>query len=199
MSQAEQIENLVLKPTESRPIEIKRWFDPSAEVGKAKLVKGIFALRNFNGGFFVVGFDDATLQPDAANRPADVAAQFHNDVVQAAVSHYASERFDVTVHFPERDGEIYPVIAVQSGVRSPVAAKRELEFGGKILIRCDDVYFRTLSSNNTVSSARIPHRDWPELSQICFDNREADIGRFFRRHLVGMNAENVRELLEGHL
>ncbi|MCA1363408.1 hypothetical protein I6F14_23690 [Bradyrhizobium sp. IC3069] len=40
--------------------------------GIAKIVKAAFALRNRNGGFLVVGFDDKTLLPDAANAPTDI-------------------------------------------------------------------------------------------------------------------------------
>jgi hypothetical protein len=37
--------------------------------------------------------------------------------------------------------------------------------------------------------------DWSALIQHCFDNREADIGAFVRRHLTGIDLGNLGELL----
>lgn len=189
---AELIENLA----ESRSVEVKRWIDPGDHHGKSKIVKGLFALRNFNGGYLVIGFDDATLQPDRENAPSNARNRFHNDTIQAMVAHYASEPFDVEVFYPEKLGQEYPVIFVPSGVRTPVATKRELKSQTKTLIACDDVYFRTLQTNNRVSSAKIPYKDWPELMRICFNNHEADIGRFLRRHIVGLDPEMIGSLLK---
>jgi hypothetical protein len=55
--------------TEGLNVEVKNWIDPAQPTGAAKIVKGALALRNRNGGYMVVGFDDATLQPDPNNRP----------------------------------------------------------------------------------------------------------------------------------
>lgn len=195
----ERTTELLRNLSESRSVEIKRWIDPTSAEGKAKIVKGVFALYNFNGGYFVVGFDDASLTPDLARAPNNVRSVFHHDAIQGLISHYASEHFEVALTYPDLDGQEYPVIAVPAGVRSPVAAKRDLQDPKdkqKMLIGCNDIYFRTLNSNNSVSSAKIPYKDLPELMRICFDNHEADIGRFLRRHLSGINPETVKTLLE---
>jgi hypothetical protein len=47
------------------------------------------------------------------------------------------------------------------------------------------VYFRTLHANGTPSTAVARPQDWRDILEICFENREADIGRFLRRHLPG--------------
>ena len=52
------IAGLVGNPSESLTVELKRWIDPTQPAGIEKIVKGALALRNRNGGFFVVGFDD---------------------------------------------------------------------------------------------------------------------------------------------
>ena len=135
----------------------------------------------------VIGFDDKTLQPDAKNRPVDLPAAFHLDKIQPLISRYAFEPFEISVAFPERDGAAYPVIVVPEGVRTPVAAKGDIiePATGRKLIRHGEIYFRTLSSNGTPSTAAARPEDWKEILDICFENREADIGRFLRRHFAG--------------
>jgi hypothetical protein len=195
MSQ-DRIGGLVANPSESLNVEIKRWIDPMTPDGAAKIAKAAIALRNRNGGYFVVGFDDGTLQPDPS-RPDDVRTAFHIDVVQLIVSKYASTPFEVQVAFAERDGHEYPVIAIPEGVTTPVAAKRDLIVGSKTLIREDAVYFRTLGSNGTPSTSVIKAADWRELMDICFDNREADIGRFLRRQLGIEGATRFLSMVTG--
>jgi hypothetical protein len=197
----EQANYLIRTLSETRSTEVKRWFDPNTSEGKAKLVKGCQALRNYDGGCLVIGFDDETMQPDLDNAPADVGSTFHADVLQAIVSHYSSEPFDIEVYYPEMDGRSYVVIAVPQGILSPVAVKRDL-FNGtmRALLTTNDLYFRTLQTNNRVSSAKITHGDLPELVRLCFNNREADIGAFVRRHLSSFTADNFGDLaaLLGH-
>ena len=73
---------------------------------------------------------------------------------------------------------------VPEGVRVPVAAKADLlDANGGTLVRVGDVYFRTLGSNGTVSTSVARSSDWRDIVEICFENRDADIGRFLRRHI----------------
>jgi hypothetical protein len=95
-----------------------------------------------------------------------------------------ANRFEVVVAVQEHSGQRHPVVVVADGVKVPVAVKRSLAGpGGKPLLTVDDIYFRTLVANGTASSAKVQHRDLPDLVEVCFENREADIGRFLRRHL----------------
>lgn len=182
----ERIEQLVKHPGESLAVELKTWVSPSEPAGQAKIVKGAIALRNRNGGYLVIGFDDKTLAQDRDGAPTDIRSVFHVDIIQALVAKYASEPFEIGVEFVEREGIEHPVIVIPAGVKTPVAAKADLKGNGDTyLIRADEVYFRTLNSGNVVSSAKIKWKDWRDLVEICLDNREADIGRFFRRHLAG--------------
>jgi hypothetical protein len=182
----DDIKELIANLSEGLNVEVKRWLDPSQPAGIAKIAKAALALRNRNGGYLVIGFDDVTLKPDKGNQPPDVRAAFQLDTIQGIVSRYASSLFEVGVAFAELEGQEYPVIVIPEGVRTPVAAKRGLlDSTGKELIKTGDVYFRTLSSNGTPSSSVIGPNDWADLLEICFENREADIGRFFRRHFGG--------------
>ena len=67
-----RIVDLVTRPSESLNIEIKRWINPGEPEGKAKIAKAALAIRNRNGGFLIIGFDDKTLRPDAGNEPGNV-------------------------------------------------------------------------------------------------------------------------------
>ncbi len=120
---------------------------------------------------------------------------FHPDVIQGVVSKYASETFEIGVGWGSRDDKDYPVIVVPGGITVPVVAKSDLKDKARLLIRESAVYVRTLHSNGTISSAEARPRDWAELMERCFANREADIGRFIRRHLSGVNSAALINLL----
>jgi hypothetical protein len=57
------------------------------------------------------------------------------------------------------------------------------------MIRRGDVYFRTLEANGTPSTAIARPEDWKEIVEICFNNLEADFGRFLRRQLGTQGAQ----------
>ncbi|MGY3395981.1 hypothetical protein ACVWW6_008572 [Bradyrhizobium sp. USDA 3311] len=191
MIDQQAIDALIANLSESRSVEVKRWIDPNSTQGIEKIAKGLLALRNFNGGYFIVGFDDATLQPDLQNEPHNSQALFHVDVIQALVSRFAHEPFEVEVGWGELSGHKYPVIVVPPGVKQAVAAKRDLMDGARFAVRNGSVYFRTLATNGTVSSAEAKPSDWREIFDISFDNREADVGRFLRRHLAGVDLASL--------
>jgi hypothetical protein len=190
-----RIQALVERPGESLSVEIKRWIDPDRPEGIAMIVRAALALRNHGGGYLLIGFDNETLEPDKNSVPSDVRALFHVDKVQGLVSTFASEPFEVGVEFPERDGQLYPVIVVPPGVKTPVAAKSDLRVGDKTLISADSLYIRSLRANNTPSTTRATWKDWPKIVEVCFDNREADIGRFLRRHLGSLTPKVVRDFV----
>ena len=56
------------------------------------------------------------------------------------------------------------------------------------------VYVRSLRANNTPSTTEATWKDYEDLVKRCFDNREADIGRFLRRHLGGISPELIQEI-----
>jgi len=63
MARSDEINELIGQPRESLAVEVKDWLDPSIPGHKAKVVKALIALRNFNGGYLLIGFDNATMQP----------------------------------------------------------------------------------------------------------------------------------------
>lgn len=186
-----RLDSLVSRLSEGLNVEIKTWIDPKADESIAKITKAVIALYNRNGGYLIIGFDNKTLLPDQEGAPHDVKAAFHADVIQGIVSKYSSISIEIQVGFVDLEGLLYPVIAVPQGVTVPAAATKDLhgQDRKKPLIREDTVYFRTLGSNGTPSTSAIKATDWRDLLEICFDNREADIGRFLRRQ--GIEGANI--------
>jgi hypothetical protein len=184
---------LVDNPSESLDVELKCWIDPGRPADRALIAKACLALRNHNGGCMLIGFnDDGTPDP---NVPANVRVTYHADLIQELCSRHASKPFEVRVEFVGRDGVDYPVICIPSGVESPVAVRSELIDNGRPLLPQNTVYVRTLDANGRVSSAPAIHSDWERVVRTCFDNREADIGAFVRRHLQGANLTALGALL----
>lgn len=182
----DQIQELIQRPQESLAVELKAWLDPSTAKDQAKIVKGALALRNYGGGYILIGFDDITSEPLFSSAPNDVRQLFHIDIIQGLISKYASELFEVSVAFPEYQEQEFPVIIIPSGIKTPVVTKSDLSNPskpGKFLIKADTVYVRSLHSNNKPSTSQAKGQDWSSLIERCFDNRESDIARFIRRHL----------------
>jgi hypothetical protein len=89
----ERIAELLVHPAESLNVEVKTWIDPRTPDGIAKLIKAVFAIRNRNGGFVVLGFDNLTLKPDPNPLTDDIDLLFHIDEIQGLVSRFASQPF----------------------------------------------------------------------------------------------------------
>jgi hypothetical protein len=123
-------------------------------------------------------------------------AIFHPDVIQVIVSKYSSELFAIDVRTVQFEGQWYPIITIPPGVRTPVAAKADLKAAdGKPLLREHAVYVRSLSASGTYSSSEARRGDWEDLTRTCFNNREADIGSFVRRHLSALDFEALESLV----
>lgn len=182
-------------PQEGLALEIKTWIDPEKQEGQFKIIKAALALRNNDGGHLIIGFNDITREPDEDGAPKEVRKVYDIEKIQALISKFSSEKFEIFIDFPVRNEQEYPVLTIPSGVKTPVAAAANLPSDTGRLIAINDVYVRTLDSNHKASSSKVCHKDWPRLMDICFDNREADIGRFLRRNLSGANLEIIRNLV----
>lgn len=193
----DQIKQLVNKPSESLGLELKQWIDINTNKAIAKIVKGLTALRNHNGGYLLIGFNNNDGSPDINSHPGNVKCKFHADVIQGMITKYSSEAFEVFVHYPLIGSKEYVVIEVPQGVETPVIIKKDLkDDDSTCLLKVNKIYVRTLNANNTVSTAEIKWNDWPSLVGKCFDNREANIGRFVRRHLSGFSDKKFINLIQ---
>jgi hypothetical protein len=197
----DRIQDLIDRPSEGLSIEYKGWIDPVSIEGIAKIVRATIAIRNHGGGYIVIGLKDGTGEPDIENAPIDnksIKRVFHKDKIQGMITKYSSDPFEVTLHYRQAKGldyPIFPVIEIPSGIKTPVAAKADLKKGGgTYLIKANSIYVRTLLSNNTPSTSEANWRDYERLIEVCFDNREADIGRFLRRHVGGLSPDLLSQI-----
>jgi predicted HTH transcriptional regulator len=154
----EILQSLISRPRETLTIELKSWFDPNTPEGERKIARAALALRNQNGGFLVIGFNDKTCQPDPLRAGENVRVTYHADVIQRIVSKYASPSFVVEVHFPETGGVTYPVIEIPAGVKAPVVCKASLSVkdqDGKEDSCCEKRKFTFAPLLRTAQSARL--------------------------------------------
>ena len=77
-----RIDDLVARPSEGLPVEIKSWIDPASHEGIAKIVRACLAMRNQNGGFLIIGLSDRTLQVETTGKSSNVRDAFHTDRMQ---------------------------------------------------------------------------------------------------------------------
>lgn len=185
----ERLAHIVASPAESLNIELKAWIDPTSDEGREKVVRAALALRNRNGGYLVIGIDDKT-RDVATGGPTDARALWKEDELQALVARYASDPFPLALRFPPRNGVELPLIAVPSGVQTPVALKRPLGRHNE-----GAIFFRTLRSGGVVSTSIARATDWPDIVRICFDNRDADVASFIRRHFSDVDVASLAQIL----
>jgi len=180
----DELKQRLQRPTETLQLELKSWVGLATPVEKALVARTLIALRNRNGGVLVVGFNNKTLEPETNGRPPDVEAAYPPDDIQKLVSDYIMPAFPVTVEFVERDGKEFPVLIVPEGVKSPAMGRQDVvNDRGKKVLEQYQVYVRSANSNVVQTTEPRSAQDWDELMGICFDNREADVGRFLRRNL----------------
>ena len=197
----EELKRRLYNARESLDTELKPWHDPTSESCKAEIAKTCIALRNNNGGFLIFGIrDDGSSDPHRYFQ--DVQATFDPETIQEIISRYSSERFEIAVHFVERDGFDRVMIEVPSGVRIPVMCRSDLPklkiAGGPpigSLLHKDVFYVRTLNANGRASTSPATPQDVPRLMELCVENREADIGAFMRRQLAGIDITSTTDSL----
>ena len=190
----DQLDQIVDQPSESLSLELKDWIDPDSNEGKSKIIKAALALRNNDGGYLLIGFNNDDGSPNVDDAPNNVDQLFHIDKIQGYITRFSSEPFEVFVHYPVINERSFVVIEVPQGVKTPVASKSGLLEGATHHVRSDKVFVRTLNANNTPSTAEAKWKDWTNIMEKCFENREADVGRFIRRHLSSSSSEDLKEV-----
>lgn len=191
------IESFLRNPSETLSTELKEWITISDNEGKAKLIKNSIALFNNNGGFIAIGFqNDGSICKNQLNTLDQVKKDFNFDDIQAIISRYSSAHIETKIFFHEIDGLCYPFIFIPSGVRSPAFIKADLHVNGgkEKLLQQGKIYIRTLSSNGVVSSSEPrSQKDWDKLLNICLENKETDIAKFFQNNLTEGQLQKLRD------
>jgi hypothetical protein len=180
---------------EGKDIEFKGWIKSDSPEGRAKIVRGCIALRNAGGGFFIIGLADdgdpaAEVIAEGMSvtpKPTDIRSTYSEDDLQSLVSDFAHEPFPIQVFYLPPDLHECVVIQIPGDLQTVVSTRRELKgLDGKILVRANAVYYRTLRSNGTYSTSEANYKDFAEIQNECWKNREWDIAQFVRRHWVDL-------------
>jgi hypothetical protein len=164
---------------ETLDTELKGWLDLSNPKEAALLAKACLAMRNNDGGRVVLGIDNATTKSIPPPAGFDPFQAYHADKVNEVVGKYSVPKFEVRVGFKEYEQRVHAEIIIPGGIQAPVIARSGFERE----LRQNAVYVRTISNGRASSCEPVTAADWDKLMRICFDNREADVGRFMRRHL----------------
>ena len=170
--------------SETLDTELKFWIHLEDDREAALLARAALALRNNNGGQIVLGIDDKTcrsIEPPA--NIGDIRETYHADKLNEMVGKYAATKFELRVDYKEYEGRLHPRIIIAGGIVAPVLTRR----GFPGLLRQNAVYVRTVSNGRVSSCEPVTSADWEKLINVCFDNREADVGRFLRRHLPAIS------------
>ena len=165
--------------SETLDTELKGWLNLSEPREAALFAKACLALRNNDGGRIILGIDNTSCNSIPPSKPIDLATAFHVDRINEVVGRFAIPKFEVRVNLKLYQGTVHPEIVIPGGIQSPVICRTGFEKE----LRQNAVYVRTISNGRPSSCEPMTAADWDKLMRICFDNREADVGRFMRRHL----------------
>src|SRR5438876_2309694 len=171
--------------SETLDTELKAWLNLSEPREASLFAKACLALRNNDGGHIILGIDNSSCNSITPDEPIDVSNAFHVDKVNEVVGRFAIPKFEVRVNLKLYQGTVHPEILIPGGIQSPVISRTGFEKE----LRQNAVYVRTISNGRPSSSEPVTPADWDKLIRICFDNREADVGRFLRRHLPEILAQ----------
>jgi hypothetical protein len=171
--------------SETLDTELKGWLNLSEPREAALFAKACLALQNNNGGRIILGIDDCSCNSIPPDETINLSDAFHVDKINEVVGRFAIPKFEVRVNLKLYQGTVHPEIVIPGGIQSPVISRTGFEKE----LRQNAVYVRTISNGRPSSCEPMTAADWDKLMRICFDNREADVGRFLRRHLPDIFAQ----------
>ena len=168
--------------------EIKDWLDPINPHDQARIAKACIVLYNHGGGKLILGFDDKTPKSTTYHFSKPVREIYHLGNLCPCIAKFVKIPFEVRVKFEKKNEQEHPIIEVPSGVCSSVVIK-STDKEKKVFPRQNVVITRTLANHTASSSEPQTPEDWNNVIQTCFDDRESDIGRSLRRHLISIKRE----------
>lgn len=150
--------------------ELKSWIKLDTKEEQASLAKHLMAMRNYDGGEVLIGFDNKTSSsispPDWLD---DIQSYYSQDKIQLIASNHANPRFEVTVAYKDNS---YVIIQISGGIEQPTYSTKEIKDSKqKFILKKDSLYTRTLDSNGTASSSEANHKDIAEITKKCERNK----------------------------
>lgn len=124
----DELEAALLHPNEDLSFEYKAWLDLSSTRGKATLAKAVIAMANAEGGYVVIGYDEAGDLLRSVPRPEELR-EITQDLVNAAVQRFVAPALHVRMEVVENSstGVRHPVVIVPSTATTPVMASRDYD------------------------------------------------------------------------
>ena len=185
-----RLQELVTYAREDLDTELKGWLDiwtkddPATKENQSNLAQAILALANHGGGYILIGFSEvgATWEPDP-NRPVDLKG-YSQDAVSSIVHRFAEPAFQCQVHHISHlsTGEIFPVIIVPSGHKTPIRAKIDGSNGRHVKVNC--YYIRRPGpKSEQIQTAQ----EWDELISRCVRTAREELLGDIRSLLYGIN------------
>lgn len=177
-----RLQDLLAYPQESLEIEVKGWLNISLEEDKANLAHAMLALANHGGGFVIIGLaeQNGVWQP-ATPRPSGLSL-YTQDRVNGIISSYAEPPFHCMVHHVPHpsNGDIFPIIEVPGGHKTPIRAKKD---GPNFKhVRINTYYIRRPGPSSEPPQSGM---EWDELINRCVRSAKDELLESIRVILTG--------------
>jgi len=127
MSNSQDLENLILRPYESKELDFK---GPMAWNGDDKkscceIVKDILAMANTKGGFIVIGVEDTKGGFNRIGLTPEQNASFQSEEINRFVQRYAEPPINTTLSKIEYDGKPFVIISIPQFSNIPHICKTD--------------------------------------------------------------------------
>ncbi|PAY01046.1 hypothetical protein CKO50_12170 [Pseudoalteromonas sp. HM-SA03] len=178
----ERLSDLLVDPREDLDFEVKNWLDlQDNNEDKATFAKAVLALANHGGGFVALGLvETETGIVEAEDRPSTLD-RYNQDLINGIVQNYCDPPFHCAVHFvsnPQED--IFPIVVVPGGHRSPVRARRAGPHGN--IVQNNAIYLRKPGPRSETPQTA---QDWDNLLARCLRNRRDEMFDQIRDLITG--------------
>lgn len=180
MSNSQDLENLILRPYESKELDFK---GPMAWNGDDKkscceIVKDILAMANTKGGFIVIGVEDTKGGFNRIGLTPEQNASFQSEEINRFVQRYAEPPINTTLSKIEYDGKPFVIISIPQFSNIPHICKTD--YPG--VLTKPTLYVRT---DNNESAPIATTSDFHSLIELAISKREQSLLTAFRSILKG--------------
>ena len=160
-----------------------------------KLVKHILGFANNDGGYIVIGFNDADLTTDPQLTDAVINSYDTTRLAQHVNSYVSNqEGVSLIVHKQPKDSRIFPIIYIQPFKTYPYFTSDKTDRKGYgAILKKDRIYFRDENAR-TVELANESHMK--QIIDRCVRNRQKEILSEFKDLIEKATGKTLSESVE---